>query len=533
MLNSKRKIYGALIAIVFVGTSANLAHAEAWTPAPVPEGSYGFSVADLAYGPETFSHISTLSPTHIDGMPNEYLCNDSFTGNCDPNVNQMQAMLVLPPCSDASTADCIDGLKIGTNANPDEADLVESVGGSKVAASPERGLPAGSTPSIWKAKDSSLGSYEVLVVMKLGWRGGVFYPESLSAGVLPYVLKTGQFNAPTASARILENGRSSVGFQSSAGCIWQDTGRCGVRDDFPKGVSAQIRIRVTNKLGGWFKGRLTSPDIQVAKFSATQNLISVQGQPSVVPQLQASVAKADAPAEVANLFSHEKMPGYAGGGVGLQAGYPNTIEFMNAFRGVAKDTSVGLLSDWSFATIGSMGNQCLADTSKVLGLVTTNASLYDGQAPSFENNSLVYNVGGYHYLPAGNLNLGTYDLILRKETARCLYGFSNAPMSATVSVTSEAGSENVATTNFKEEGDWDHFSAYGFTFSNPKIQVKLQQAGSSKTPSTSPAPQVTSAPLPPGAKKTIWCGKGKVSKIVIAVNPKCPKGWKVIAKPKG
>ena len=243
----------------------------------------------------------------------------------------------------------------------------------------------------------------------------------------------------------------------------------------------------------------------------------------MVPQISVGVKKSDATATIGDLFSKANNPGYVGGFIGIRADYPNTPAFLSAFRDVAKDTAQGLLSNWSFTTLSGGSNTCLADTSKVLGLVTTNASVYDGQAPEFSDSSLVYKVAGYHYLPGGSLNLGTYDLIMRKETARCLYGFSSAPISASVSVTSDSGTENVATTNFTEEGDWDHFSAYGFTFSNPKIQVKLAQ----KTePSPSPSPSVTNTSPSKSKKVTITCVKGKTVKKVTAVSPKCPAGYK-------
>ena len=48
------------------------------------------------------------------------------------------------------------------------------------------------------------------------------------------------------------------------------------------------------------------------------------------------------------------------------------------------------------------------------------------------------------------------------------------------------------------------------------------------TPTPTPSPTVTPSPTPkPSAKKTtIVCVKGKASKKVTAVKPKCPAGWK-------
>ncbi len=86
--------------------------------------------------------------------------------------------------------------------------------------------------------------------------------------------------------------------------------------------------------------------------------------------------------------------------------------------------------------VGStIGNACLADTSKVLGFVSTNAMAYQDSPPAFTNGQLDYQVAGMHYMPDGTLTEGTYDLVMADSVARCLYNFSSAPISATISVT--------------------------------------------------------------------------------------------------
>ena len=168
---------------------------------------------------------------------------------------------------------------------------------------------------------------------------------------------------------------------------------------------------------------------------------------------------------------------------------------------------------WNFTTIdaNSLGNnKCLSDTSKLQGIVTTNATALDGTPPVFKSGTLTYNVAGLHYAPDGStLNLGAYDLVMRSETARCLYGWGKAPLSASVSVVNEKGTKSVATTVVKETKDgWLKMAAYGFTFSQKTLTVRMTQAKA------------------PAVKKTITCVKGKVTKKVTAVNAKCPAGYK-------
>jgi hypothetical protein len=70
-------------------------------------------------------------------------------------------------------------------------------------------------------------------------------------------------------------------------------------------------------------------------------------------------------------------------------------------------------------------------------------------------------------------------------------------------------------------------TAAGFTFSTPKIKVKLSQEVAAPTPTASPSATPSTVAKPVAAKKSsINCVKGKTTKKVTAVNPKCPTGYK-------
>ena len=108
------------------------------------------------------------------------------------------------------------------------------------------------------------------------------------------------------------------------------------------------------------------------------------------------------------------------------------------------------------------------------------------------------------------------------SVARCLYGFSNAPISATISVSESSGGEkNVATTSVSDAGGWLHLAAYNFQFSNPTISAKLTQASASTTTTT------IKKATPVVFKKVISCRWNKPPKStfkVAAVKPVCPAG---------
>ena len=276
----------------------------------------------------------------------------------------------------------------------------------------------------------------------------------------------------------------------------------------------------------------------------------VEGDTVTIPRMRALVTPTNStPEQQKAIVEH--------GGNGGNTVFQNEIKYpfsnwgefnwIELFRDLAKDTASGLSTAWNFGTVmnGGTNNSCLNGTSQLLGIVSTNATLYNGYVPEFINNELVYKVAGMHYQPDGKTpSLGTYDLVMRSDIARCLYGFTNAPVTATISVIGEGGVEKIATTLVNESNGWLKLAAYNFTFSTPEIRVKLQQpitepAVASTNPTPTPTPSSTaSAPIPSKdtlpqiskptpAKTTITCIKGKTLKKVTAINPKCPTGYKL------
>jgi hypothetical protein len=167
------------------------------------------------------------------------------------------------------------------------------------------------------------------------------------------------------------------------------------------------------------------------------------------------------------------------------------------------------------------------NAGQLSGVVSTNATQYIAGPPTFDetSQSLDYKVAAPHLLSNGDVFQGTYNLQISNTLARCIYGFSTAPISATVSVINIDGTSKVATTVIKDSGGFLRLSAAGFTFSNPTIRVKLFQEATSSTNSKNEPPATTKAPVAKAMPKTITCLKGKLSKKVTGVTPKCPTGY--------
>ncbi|MFZ9442192.1 MAG: hypothetical protein ACO26Z_05770, partial [Candidatus Nanopelagicaceae bacterium] len=114
---------------------------------------------------------------------------------------------------------------------------------------------------------------------------------------------------------------------------------------------------------------------------------------------------------------------------------------------------------------------------------------------------------------------------IRSETARCVYGFTDAPFQASISVIGSDGQEQtIATESIREDAkrEWLFLSAQNFTFSSPVIKVKLTQEKKITPAAVTPKVEPKISPM----KKTITCVKGKAIKKVTGTAPKCPSGYK-------
>ena len=196
---------------------------------------------------------------------------------------------------------------------------------------------------------------------------------------------------------------------------------------------------------------------------------------------------------------------------------------------ILKDTSQAMPTQWIFYNLPKWrlrgSNSCITNNSSLSGFVTTNSTTYMAAPPTFNasTGTLDYKVASLHYMPNGEKFLGNYNLYIDSKVARCIYGFSNAPISATVSIVNSEGTSTIATTTVREESGWIHLQAEGFTFSSPTIKVKLVQDASA--PLIAPKDSGKTQGLP-AKKVTITCVKGKITQKVSGAAPKCPSGFK-------
>jgi hypothetical protein len=388
---------------------------------------------------------------------------------CDfskPNYGPF-ASINLRYCEDDKSEDCIGQLRVIRDQSLLKTEFVGYVPGAKTfPASPKFGL-------------FETGQASIIRVPEAPHNGGNLY--LVSARVTSNYDK--QKNAFNHSDLYIVIYPISIKADQSGPCLWRFEGQCGFQQEFPEGISFGVEVRVVNQLGGWFLGRMKDPNITAETFSSRNNLIRVDALPVQVSRFAYVTKKADlSPADriaVGNVggtgFLFQDGPARLG-----NDGFDNSVfGMLEHFRTRVKDTAVAVTSHWRLRTTSrNGGNPCLTKYDQVLGIVSTNATAYDGFTPQYKDGFINYKVAGLHYLPDGKeLALGTYDLVMRSETARCLYGFTKAPVSATLTVVG-TGDQNVATTIVSEKDGWLKLAAYGFTFSEKEIKVRLSQPSS-------------------------------------------------------
>jgi hypothetical protein len=547
----KRSLATASFLIAALLFSIVPSNAAIWSPNITPPGSnlIGVNIVDSFFN--TGENVSTLTAQGVprinpDGTPNARLCKAIGVAPCDKADQTFVANLLLPVCKVATEQWCIESLSVRKKDEPvsKTATFIRQVNSQQVPDTPGDGLPGGSSVSLWRAdgmKNSggaeTYAVYVVLKATKFPGRGPIF--DEFTAMVLPYSDKSGfQYESPFAEEMTLPNGTIRIGTRGSDGaCAWTETGLCGLMEDFPEGVRASLTLRVSNQLTGWLMGRMADPTISVEQFDVEQNKIVIDAEPVKVPKFYAVTDRSKATPEI--LQSLPRNSDFSGV-TNSRANEMGAFITINNWKEIAKDTAAGVVSTWSATTIiNGFGSQCLADKTKLLGIVTTNAMVYEGTAPRFENSTLNYQVGGMHLNPDGSVFQGSYDLLMRKGTAQCLYGFTDAPITATVTVVDAGKEQRIETSSLQELGTgtdkWLKLSARGFTFSSPTLKIKLNQdklvapvaTPAQSAPAENNSQQAAPAPAPKMAvKKSITCVKGKVTRKVVGTNPKCPAGFK-------
>jgi len=310
------------------------------------------------------------------------------------------------------------------------------------------------------------------------------------------------------------------------------------------GVVFKTDLKLLNKPQGWISGRLTSPKVEITKTADTAKrfAVSIEGANIGIPTISKryEFSNADQKAKWEKISTAlNQSPWSDRRGVVIPWG-PEAFSYFNKVVAVDKEYDVAdkLAAVWRVVldptnVPKSYGSSC--STGDFQGFVSSNSMTYGTALPNYDGETMSYDVASPHYKPGGkdyaaDAFSGRYDLLLTEAYARCVWGIKDALPKIEVNVYKTDGSvdNSAKVVGGLDTSGFFKFSATGFTFSSPKIKIKL-----TAPPTTGGTPAVTQEAAAPAAKapakvviKSISCVKGKVVKKVSGSNPKCPAGFK-------
>lgn len=456
------------------------------------------------------SNLTSMTKKPLTGNPDNtnYLYCASYQDE-ECRSSDLFFFSVLPVCEKNNSADCIVGLNLQNSGK--EEDLVfkkyldfegtidESLLGKKpwgaenlavhsvldFAGEPSRDLPPGSRVSLWQpksAQENSNNFYAVAITMKGRAKAGKESDlESFQISITPVIEKSDSNDfAPVLVSTQEQDGHIGVGGSWGAAwgqeCFYRTSGKCYVRAEFPENVAMKLKSNLSSSVTGWLHGRIGKPDIQVKNLSKRINQITISGEPLKIP-IEVEDFKSSSLPKGTSPFGDQ-----GGSRWNLFADGDFRFTWFEKILPFLDDKSDAVTTAWSLRSVVPTNlNPCLKSTTKLMGLVTTNAMMYNGEAPDFEKGFLAYRVAGLHKGPDDEVWRGTYDLVMRSDSARCLYKFSKAPVYATIQVVNSNGGNQVSTTVLSEKNGWLRLGAYNFTFSSPTIKVKLTQTAKKRS----------------------------------------------------
>lgn len=488
---------------------------------------------DLAPG----RSVTTTWATCLDLTENP---NDLFCGK--PNVLKsefkLQAVVIAPTCDSGASVPCLQSLQVaqgGKSFVTAKFDRYSHEGRAVAAnqAESDLGLPAGVSTSLfsvdlpgWEGK-----SLAVKPLFKMGYGMTAnspkkFVTQAFSVEVSPVVYK----NVSSASfVGFTQGSRAAYGFGEQTGWpdaypvilqtssysskLWSENGRMAKKGNVPTGTRIRLTMKMPKDLPNWYFGQVENSAVAIVPGS-NFNTVTFEAEPASIQKIAFSsdLAKTASSSPGAN---QKPFANYT-----VSPGSSYSISSFLEMLPTNVNRSIATATAWRIAagsetplTSSAAGDQspeltrCLVRFPNFGGMVATNAPLFDSDMPKYSKGYLEYQVSGLHFAPDGvTPNLGSYTLAVPSALARCVYGLSSLPISASVSVIGDAGETRVATTTVKESADGIlTVSVKGFTFSTPKVRVKFIQ--NAKTANTT-------------------CVKGKVVKVLKGNSAKCPSGFK-------
>lgn len=472
------------------------------------------------------------------------ICNSIDQANCK-DINSFSYVANYPFCTTNYLVDCIDEVfAIDQSGKKINATNIEYLPKNPTLQNIKSNYhPGGSSKEIFDlpgvVHKGGSTKYAVEVMMmgaftiddrRIENSGGSVSDTSFYVNITPVDMKAGNYELITSNGNTFTQPA-----KFDRNCVVLDIDRCGMAQGFPSGFKFGATIKMATRIYGWLQGRVQNAEFQSIDVPGGKK-ITVSGYPMVVPSISGggnytSVLTPNLQQIYKSAYERNPYPYFDN--YTADRGTAALKAFAD-WSPVIGDVATVMPSVWSFRNIkkeefaiaGLQAGRCIVSAMKtgIGGMVSTNATVYSSGPPAFneDTQSLDYKVAAPHFTSKGDVFRGYYNLKITADTARCIYNFKPIPMQATISVVNDAGEKVVGTTIVKSDDEWVELTAANFEFSSPTLRVKFAEE---KTKSeTSPTSVPSSTVL---TKKTsITCLKGKTTKKVFGINPKCPQGFK-------
>jgi hypothetical protein len=468
----------------------------------------------------TFAISGTLASTAV--------TSGQITRDCSTGTVSYKS--VLKRCANDADVDCIEGVYAQTGSAPESLGAFDQFypqRGSHDFQSPSAGVPAGGPSSIFTFTGSPHAHKYAVTVTLTGRKlaDGTINSPSFFASVTPV-----SFTETTCDTNFngdgdgycMDSDTGGVAVDRDGGyrCIMfdntesntdndekityndgnGDVSTCAKKHAFPANTKFKVNVRLKQTPKGWFHGRMNSPEISLTTANGV-NSLSIKAGSVGVPTVGASGPFASLSQSVKDWFTkncNQESGRQCGTRYDVQdwsnplyrnaevTPYPySALSFsqLEMWQEFYNDSAGAVPTNWNVRTLAdsemSSASKCVTDASGISGVVTTNSTLYSQGPPTYtaSTGTLDYQVAAPHYLNDGKTEfLGDYNLLVREDVAKCLYGFTGTEITSSMSVVDTTGAPKQATTSLTLENGFYKFSASGFTFSAPTIKAKLQSA---------------------------------------------------------
>lgn len=471
---------------------------------------------------------------------------------CAPATSTLQVYNYLPLCADEKVLNCIDSVSwIKSDGNEVKGTFKESRGTVDTDFTFSRqekfNVGASITPQVFTfagLSHSRGSSYAVTGHVTQDILNGTPSAPKIVTSIAPVYFENVALDDKEARTNCFNVNANDV--------------KCWKFAPSEAGITFKLNLKLLSKPQGWISGRVTAPKVNIGNADASKRFdVSISGSNLSIPILtkrydysdatkQSSWTKIASGIKDLNAYTWEKISSLGGELVSVYG--PNFFNTFNQLVAIDRETNgkpAGVGKEFDVADrLAQVWRVVLDPTntpsgisgcanSDFQGFVSSNAMTYGTALPKYDGTTMSYDVASPHYNPGGNdydadAFKGRYDLLLTEAYAKCVWGLKDGVPNVSVEVQKTDGTldNSVKVTGaLNSSTGLYEFSAVGFTFSSPKIKIKL-----SAPPTKDGTPTVTqAAPAAKPAKatvKTISCVKGKITKKVTGANPKCPAGFK-------